>query len=172
MDKKYIKQEIIACYNTEDSKKLAKRLGISVELLRLKASRLQIKKHQDYNEIKNNKKRCSRCSKILDISEFRRDRAQPYGYDYNCKKCRKKLMEEAKQKAKNKSKRGKRSQAFKKGYNHNPVVRVNGVDCLKCLECEVIKPLTEFHKASKNISGHMNFCKACRSAKNQNKKRS
>ena len=57
---------------------------------------------------------------------------------------------------------------FNKDKRRNPIISVDGVECLKCKSCEKIKPLNEFHKDKNNHHGHKNFCKEC--VKNKKKR--
>lgn len=161
MEKEYINNEIMKNYLTEDTKKLAKRLGLTEVNLRKKASRLGLKKGTVTNSVINGKKLCSCCGKMLDISNFNKDKYQPNGLDYNCKKCRLK----GNKKTVTKSVLKNNSMAFNKRKTTNPVVLVNGIQSLKCKSCNEVKALTEFHKDKNNVSGHKNFCKICVSKK-------
>lgn len=164
MNNEYIKHEIREYYKRENTIKLAKRLGLTVTNLRKKASRLGIKKEAKTNKIMvGESKLCSRCKKILPVSEFRKDKYQLNGLDYNCKSCRKlalthKTVLKTVLKPKNNS---QNSIKFNKSKKHNPVITVNGIESLKCKACENIKPLNQFHKDKNNLSGHKNFCKSC-----------
>lgn len=161
MKKEYINNEIMKNYLTEDTKKLAKRLGLTEVNLRKKASRLGLKKGTVTNAVIDGKKLCSCCGKMLDISHFNKDKYQPNGLDYRCRNCRFKATQ--KPVAKTVSK--KNSMAFNKRKTTNPVVLVNGIESLKCKSCNKVKALGEFHKDKNNISGHKNFCKVCVSKK-------
>ena len=78
--------------NSRNDERLAKSLGLSLNALRLRASKLGVKK-AIINEVRaDNKKRCSKCHKYKDLSEFRRDRTSSgCKHDYYCKSCRAKL---------------------------------------------------------------------------------
>lgn len=167
MDKKLMNDEIIKCYETEDITALAKRLGITVVNLRKKASRLGVKKSTISNKIIDNKKRCACCGQWLEIDKFNKDKYQPNGLDYYCKKCRttKPKKSVTKTVSKNKNSHNDSNMSFHKKKTHNPIVIVDGIECLRCKSCEQIKPLDQFHKDKNNKSGHKNFCKSCVSAK-------
>lgn len=151
--KEYINNEIIINYSTEDSKLLADRLGITLNYLRVKAKRTIV------NKIVNQTKLCPCCNHMLPVHQFNRDKYQPNQIDYWCKECRNKA------KINNISKKN-HSMAFGKKKSRNPIIKINGVDCLRCKgHCGKIKPLHQFHVASANVSGHKNFCKQCISDK-------
>ena len=166
-DKSYINEEIKRNYLREDSKKLARRLGITVEYLRVKAGRLGV--HRRFtNEIINGKKLCPRCNRRLPVESFYKDKYQLNGLDYYCKECRAKEKSEHKNK-KDSGSSSRRASGEKVKFSlatgrkriHNPVIMHNGVRSLKCLQCKEIKPLACFHKASRNTSGRVNTCKSC-----------
>lgn len=172
MDKEvreYIKKEIIEHYAYADDNELAKKLNISVNSLRLRASRLGIKKLTVSNRIINNMKKCSRCGETKHISQFRRDKNQPSGYDYNCKLCRTNSTKATSKtdilsvfEACNKKPTEARF-GFKKNYN--PIIKIilhgKEVDGLKCKSCGFEKPLSCFAKDKANTNGYKNICKAC-----------
>lgn len=169
-----IKNIIIDCYPTStDDVALAASLNISLNSLRLRASRLGIKKATVSNRIEKHEKKCSMCKEIKPIWAFRRDKNQPNGYDYNCKECRANPRKaalkteiisvfEPQQQADD-------SMAFHIKKTHNPIIKVLNskgelVDGLKCkgTYCNHSeKPLEEFHKDKNNPSGHKNICKYC-----------
>ena len=158
-----INKEILKSYDKMDSVKLAKKLGISVEYLRVRASRLHKRRGDKANAIINGKKLCALCGRTLPVSEFYKDRYQPNNLDYYCKKCRRKKLEDKEEKTvSNTTSNGKRKWGFGLPRSHNPVIYVKGVASLRCKNCGIIKPLDEFHRASSNKSGRMNFCKKCR----------
>ena len=41
----------------------------------------------------------------------------------------------------------------------------------KCLECQQMKPVSEFHRDSSNVDGLQRYCKACRKAHHQSVRR-
>lgn len=168
INKELLNKEIIENYSKEDSKHLAKRLKISVQHLRVKAERLGVKRGDKANAIIDNKKLCAKCKKLLPITSFRKDRYQPNNLDYYCKECRNNLTNftnKDKDKDKKQNSSTNKSQAFGISKTRNPIIYVNGVASLRCKVCETVKPLDDFHRASKNISGRMNICKKCRAKK-------
>lgn len=84
MKKSDLNNEIRRCYPTEDSDILAKRLGLTVNNLRRKAARMQVKKIRPTitNEIVDGKKLCPKCCKVKDVSQFNKDKYQPNDLDY------------------------------------------------------------------------------------------
>ncbi len=174
MNNEYINQQIREYYKGEDTVRLAKRLGLSVTNLRKKASRLGLKKEPKSNRVVAGEgKLCSKCGKMLPLEEFRKDKYQPNGLDYNCKTCRKKaaldtIPPKTISNQKNCHKDSFYSVKFNKDKRRNPVIFIDGVECLRCKSCEKIKPLNEFHKDKNNSHGHKNFCKEC--VKNKKKR--
>lgn len=180
MDKEkrdFIKNEIIKNYGYGDDQELCARLGISLNSLRNRASRLGLKKLTISNRIINNQKKCSRCGEIKPLGQFRRDKNQPSGYDYNCKSCRANPPK-AVTKTDKISVFGvayKTSDArfgFRKNYNPIIEINLNGkkVNALKCKSCNEVKPLACFPKDKANINGYKNICKACTKAQKQARK--
>lgn len=177
MDKEgreYIKNQIINYYPTsDDDVALAKKLNISLNSLRLRASRLGVKKLSVSNKIENHQKRCSMCKEIKSIGAFRRDKNQPNGFDYNCKSCRESPIKAAPKteiiSVFEPQHQGDDSMAFHIKKTHNPIIKVlnsegEWVDGLKCkgTYCNhAEKPLSEFHRDKNNPSGHKNVCKFC-----------
>lgn len=171
MNREYINSEIWKYYRVENTSELAKRLGLTVTNLRKKASRLGIKKDLKTNKIVVGEyKLCSRCKKILPISSFRKDKYQPNNLDYNCKECRKKFLRIIQKSTKEKNLCTK-SMAFGKKKTRNPVLLVEGEQCLRCKSCEKILPIENFHRDKNNHHGHKNFCKSCISEKKSNSKK-
>lgn len=166
MNREYINREIWKYYKVEDNSKLAKRLGLTVTNLRKKASRMNIKKGTKSNKIVGECKLCSRCKKILPIENFRKDKYQPEGLDYNCKLCRNKNNKIIKE-SNSKKNHTNKSMAFGKKKTRNPVLLVEGEKCLRCKSCEKILPIENFHRDKNNHHGHKNFCKSCISEKKQ-----
>ncbi|WP_283695105.1 hypothetical protein [Clostridium perfringens] len=175
MNNEYIKEQIREYYKREDTVRLAKRLGLTVQNLRKKASRLGIKKEPKTNRVVAGEcKLCSKCGEILPLIEFRHDKYQPNGLDYNCKSCRaqaklNKTVTKTVLNSKNCHKdSSNNSIKFNKSKARNPIVLVNGIESLKCKSCYQIKPLNNFHKDKNNSHGHKNFCKEC--VKNKKKR--
>lgn len=174
MNNEYIKEQIREYYQREDTAKLAKRLGLTVTNLRKKASRLGLKKEPKTNRVVAGEgKLCSKCGKMLPLEEFRKDKYQPNGLDYNCKTCRKSaaitnIAPKTILNSKNCHKDSFHSVKFNKDKRRNPIIRVGDTDCLRCKSCEKIKPLSAFHKDKNNSHGHKNFCKEC--VKNKKKR--
>ena len=174
LNNEYINQQIREYYEGEDNTKLAKRLGLTVSNLRKKASRLGLKKQLKTNRVVIGEgKLCSKCGKMLPLEEFRKDKYQPNGLDYNCKTCRKSaaitnIAPKTILNSKNCHKDSFHSVKFNKDKRRNPIIRVGDTDCLRCKSCEKIKPLSAFHKDKNNSHGHKNFCKEC--VKNKKKR--
>lgn len=174
MNNAYIKEQIRQYYKGEDTAKLAKRLGLTVTNLRKKASRLGLKKELKTNRVVEGEcKLCSKCGEILPVTEFRRDKYQPNGLDYNCKSCRKSaaintIAPKTIVNSKNCHKDSFGSVKFNKDKRRNPVIFIDGVECLRCKSCKNVKPLSAFHKDKNNSHGHKNFCKEC--VKNKKKR--
>lgn len=167
MNKKdYLNQQIKLFYATEESEALAKRLGISLSNLRVKAKRLGVKRglRTITNEIINGEKLCPKCCKVLPVEDFNKDKYQPNKIDYWCRECRNKTKNNLKVKPTNKPKKNN-SLAFSKKKTRNPVIMINGILSLKCKSCKKYKPVDDFHIDNRNISKHKNFCKVCISKK-------
>ena len=172
-DNKYINEEIRKHYHDEDLEILAKRLGISYNALRKRASRMGVKKGTISNEITvDGLKLCCICNKMKPISSFRKDRCQPNNIDYRCKQCRK---EERKKEDKRNvmlpdgftvpycvhlSKKG--TLAFHHNRTINPVVYKDGIPYIRCRGfCKKLKTFDAFSIDRKMTHGHVNYCKKC-----------
>lgn len=183
----FINQEIKAKYSTEDSIELAKKLGITLAYLRVKAKRLGVKKgsRSITNEIVNGEKLCPKCCKMLTIDNFNKDKYQPNGLDYWCRSCRAKSINEKKKKTemhislnKNKFENVQTSMAFGIKKTYNPIIKIlddNGkiIDGLKCKGdfCNhAEKPLSEFYQDKNNSNGYKNVCKYCMKMKSKQNK--
>lgn len=153
-NKEYINAQIIKYYPTENSIKLADRLGISVSHLRVKARRLGVKKIR-VNEIINGKKKCPHCGLMRDIECFDRDVYQANFYSYFCKTCRSILRKV------DKIEKEPDTLGFGKGKKANEVVIINDKEYLKCKSCNRTQPITEYSLDRKMSHGHRNTCKAC-----------
>lgn len=142
-----------------DDYKLAAQLGISLNALRLRASKLKIKK-KIINEVRSdNKKKCSKCKKYKDVSEFRRDKSSTgCKHDYYCKKCR---YEMKKPKIEIEFEIG--SMAFNRGKSRNKSFIKNGIEYLRCKGCGEVKEINEgFPIDRKNpYHRHKNYCREC-----------
>lgn len=185
--KEFINQQIKSKYSTEDSIELAKKLGITLAYLRVKAKRLGVKKgsRSITNEVVNGEKLCPKCCKMLAIENFNKDKYQPNGFDYWCRACRSKAISTKKKKTemhislnKNKFKNVHKSMAFGIKKTHNPIIKVldsegkimDGLKCKGDFCNHSEKPLYEFYKDKNNINGYKNVCKYCMKMKSQQNK--
>ena len=185
----FINQEIKAKYSTEDSIELAKKLGITLAYLRVKAKRLGIKKGSRTitNEIVNGEKLCPKCCKMLKVENFNKDKYQPNGFDYWCRACRSKSINKKKKKTEmhisldinsKMFENVKTSMAFGVKKTHNPIIKVldsegkitNGLKCKGDFCNHSEKPLSEFYKDKNNVNGYKNICKYCMKMKSQQNK--
>ena len=141
-----------------DDEKLAAQIGISLNALRLRASKLKVKK-KIKNEVRaDNKKKCSKCNQYKDLSEYRHDKTTSgCKHDYYCKSCRAKLY-----KPKEEVEIEIGSMAFNKGKKRNKSFITNGVEYLRCKGCGKIKEINNFSIDRKNKQhGHKNYCSIC-----------
>lgn len=158
---------ITARYEKEDVKTLAEDLGITISNLRVRASRLGLKKGSISNKIEGGMKHCPKCDKIKPLESFNRDKYQPNGYDYYCRACRNEMKTfkamdiEEKRALYNDYDPSRVDMAFNKGHKVNKVVVHNGVEYLRCKMCNQYLTLDHFHKDKKASHGHKNYCKSC-----------
>lgn len=175
----YINNQIKTYYSTEDSVQLSRRLGITLEYLRVRAKRLHCKKgtRTITNEIINGEKLCPNCGKILPLNNFNKDKYQPNNLDYWCRSCRHnahnailKKNETAKNNKILDSTRVVNNMAFGVKKTRNPIIRVldnSGkiVPGLKCKICLKEKPLQDFYKLHKDDTDdtfkRKNICIEC-----------
>ncbi len=185
----FINQQIREKYTTEDSIELAKKLGITLAYLRVKAKRLGVKKgsRSITNEIVNGEKLCPKCCKMLTIDNFNKDKYQPNGLDYWCRACRSKAISTKKKKTEmhislnlnsKRSEEVRTSMAFGITKTHNPIIKIldNDGKIIDGLRCKgdfcnhSKKPLSEFYRDENNSNGHKNVCKYCMKMKSKQNK--
>lgn len=179
LDKEYINSQIVACYREENSKQLAQRLGISLNLLRVRAKRLGVSKGTVTNRIVNGMKLCPCCKRTLPISSFYKDKYQPSSLDYYCKACRKVSdlnKETERQIALDRIAgihRELGSLAYNLGKKRNDPISIDGQLYLRCKSCLMYKPLTYdyFYKDSKMSHGHRNYCRGVCDKENRKRAR-
>lgn len=165
--KEYINNQIIKHYATADIEELAKKLGITVANLRVKARRLGLARQFSNDIIDDAFKYCPHCQRTLPLADFNKDKYQRSGYDYYCRTCRNikkmnKLRGYEKPEAKEPVQIQPKNLAFNVDKKPNPVIETpDGKKLLKCKSCGTEKHLDEFHKDSRNKSGRKNFCKTC-----------
>lgn len=87
-------------------------------------------------------KNCSKCFKLLSLTQFYKDSSQSNGYCNQCKTCKNTATKE-------------RSLKNKNSNNEIPTEKL-------CFSCKEIKLNTEFYKTSTNKSGLSIYCKKCR----------
>lgn len=154
-------------YHTMNHKEMAMMLNMSLNSLRMRASRLKIRKGTISNEIVDGMKLCSHCKKWLPVDSFNKDKYQPNQKDYLCRNCRHKKEDEegtkeiAEIKPKGISGRGKLG--FGKGKKKNePIIAPNGIKYLRCKSCGKLKLLEEDFGIDNAMSHkHKNYCKVC-----------
>lgn len=183
--KDYINNQIKTYYSTEDSVQLARRLGITLAYLRVRAKRLHCKKgiRTVTNEIINGEKLCPNCGKILPIENFNRDKYQPNNYDYWCRSCRHNAILKKNETVENNkildSTRVVNSMAFGVKKTRNPIIKVLDdkgkiVPGLKCKNCLEEKPLQDFYKLHKDDNDdtfkRKNICIKCMKEKRKKNK--
>lgn len=184
----FINHQIREKYTTEDSTELAKKLGITLAYLRVKAKRLGVKKgsRSITNEIINGEKLCPKCCKMLTIDNFNKDKYQPNGLDYWCRSCRAKSKNLKKKKTEmhissnknSKFENVQTSMAFGIKKTHNPIIKIldsegrilDGLKCKGDFCNHSEKPLNEFYRDKNNSNGHKNVCKYCMKMKSKQNK--
>lgn len=183
--KDYINQQIKTYYSTEDSVQLARRLGITLAYLRVRAKRLHCKKgtRTITNEIINGKKLCPNCGKILPLEDFNKDKYQPNNLDYWCRSCRHNAISKKNQTVENNkisnNTRVVNTMAFGVKKTRNPIIKVLDdegriVLGLKCKACLKEKPLSDFYKLHRDDSddtfNRKNICIQCMKEKREKNK--
>lgn len=95
-------------------------------------------------EVKNDKTKCPKCGEWLPLDDlhFAKDRGNPWGLQYVCKKCR----------------------GFDYGKRCNYDTKSDIPGYKKCSKCGEEKPMTTeyFQRENKNKTGFMSSCKECR----------
>lgn len=173
MANKDIKDIIKDKYLTIDTVTLAASLGMKVDTVRKIANRLGLTKRAIVsNAIINGHKKCSICGEMLTLSHFSKDRNQPNGYDYRCKKCKYAPKQTCPEVSQNnlsscpKDSQKNNSMAFGVKKTRNPVIQIkdslgNTTLGKKCKNCKKDKPLAEFNFADKHKGTRKNICKTC-----------
>lgn len=166
--REYINNQILKHYATANIEDLARKLGITVANLRVKARRLGVSRQFSSDLVNSSFKYCPHCQLTLPLSAFNKDKYQKRtGYDYYCRSCRNiKKMNKVRGYEKIEQKEQvpiePRNLAFNVDKKPNPVIITpDGEKLLKCKNCQIEKPLDEYHKDSRNKSGRKNFCKSC-----------
>ena len=98
-------------------------------------------------------KECSKCRRVLLLSEFYRRASSCDGHEGVCKECRNKVRRAAWRRRKDQP-HGPRERA-RLWREANPGLK-------QCSGCGEIKPVSEFYRSSKNKDGLKCRCKACR----------
>lgn len=176
-DKEKIDKIIIERYSLDNPRDLAKHLGLSLEYLRVRAMRLGVRRKPFVNDIIDGMKYCPCCEKMKSIDSFNRDKYQPNGYDYYCRKCRSrarfnKIVEETKReeiekkqeeirKKQEKKEPENKSQGFGKGLTRNAPVIIGDKTYLRCKACNELLEISNFSKDKVSRHGHKNYCKTC-----------
>lgn len=92
-------------------------------------------------------KQCMRCKKVLSVDDYSKNRTRGDGYEYNCKNC-----ECIRRQGKDNIRLvKKRPDNVKEGHKW-------------CPDCEIVKPVEEFRKATKRPGGLQHSCKICENA--------
>lgn len=81
-------------------------------------------------------KACTQCKKVFALTGFYKDKSKFDGVGTKCKECFKAVQKR----------------------DNKPRVDVTEYNCIKCL---VTKPINNFHKLSRNKTGHKYTCKEC-----------
>lgn len=148
-------------YSYVDNEELATKLGCSISALIKKASRLNIKKATN-NSITDGQKYCTYCKTYHNIEQFYRDKYANEGYQYYCKLYYKSHNPRETTTLLNiKSHNPREPKDYSLDWKRNPIVIINGKECIKCKSCGEYKELDFFYKNSKMINGRVNVCKSC-----------
>lgn len=165
--KEYINNQIKKHYADCDIEELARKLGITVANLRVRARRLGVSRKFVNDIIDNAFKYCPHCQQTLPLAQFNKDNYQRSGYDYYCRTCRQiKKMNKVKGYEKPEPRETydiqPKNLAFNVDKKPNPIIETpDGQKLLRCKSCGIEKPLDDFHKDTRNKSGRKNFCKSC-----------
>ena len=155
-------------YEYSDLKLLADKLGTTIKGVRRKAEKLNLKRATN-NQIRDGYKYCSLCKVEHSISEFYKNKAKSYGYEYYCKKY---YNEKVKRETDFKIERVPLPHSFKggkmtddnemnvadiKGHSskrpRNPIVIKNNIQGKVCNKCKCWKPLDSYWNSEKGIAG-------------------
>ena len=134
-------------YGYVDNKELATKLDCSITALVKKASRMNIKKVTN-NSITDGQKYCTYCKSYHNINQFYRDKHANEGYQYYCKLYYK-------------SHNPREPKDYSLDWKKNPIIIIDGKECIKCKICGDTLELDFFYKNKKMINGRVNVCKKC-----------
>lgn len=159
-------------YSYVSNEELATKLGCSVSALVKKASRINIKKATN-NSIIDGQKYCTLCKAYHNIDNFYKDKYANEGYQYYCKLYYKShnpretttppniKSHNPREGIGSKCHNPRESREFSLDWKRNPIIVVNGQNCLRCKCCQEIKPLYNFYENKNMVSGRVNKCKKC-----------
>ncbi len=103
-------------------------------------------------------KTCPDCEQTLDITAFGRNRAAGDGLSHYCLECKRRRSAE-----------GYARRRLQAGERYRP--RPTHEDGFKtCASCELVKPVSEFHRARSQTGGHNCYCKPCRAERDREKR--
>lgn len=89
-------------------------------------------------------KRCNRCHKTKELTEFYQDRSRSDGLSSKCKQCEYECRTLRYQKLKNR-----------------PANKIPNIESKRCRKCDEVKPVAEFYPALRNKDGYDCWCKSC-----------
>lgn len=98
-------------------------------------------------------RRCSKCKKLKDESEFYKKRTPKEGFSYWCKKCE---SEYARRRYNRDGRRAKRYLRYEQRHRV-----VGGVKQKRCSRCKKWRPESGYYKKSKHKDGLAVWCKEC-----------
>ena len=103
--------------------------------------------HQTFNGVKH--KRCTKCMRWKEVSEFSKDRARKDGLKIYCKGCN----NEYALKRRRKNRKGKKTRVYLRFEDRHRIIR--GVKQKLCTKCGKWKNQIEYYKSSAEKDGLM-----------------
>ena len=89
-------------------------------------------------------KRCNRCHKTKELTEFYHDRGRSDGLSSKCKKCEYEC----------------RKIRYERLRNRTPD-KIPNIDSKRCRKCGEVKPVADFYSSTRNSDGYSCHCKLC-----------
>lgn len=170
----YKKKFILDNYSTKSTSEIAEELELTEVNVRQLARRLGVNKSFN-NDIINGYKLCSVCQRLLPVNQFYKDCYAKNGLRFECIRCFKKGNNRNNRNAIATSSPpantvtntvkagggGVDKQIIKLDHKKNPIIVRDGIEGLVCKNCNIWKPLDDFHRNKSNKSGRLNSCKEC-----------
>jgi hypothetical protein len=121
------------------------------------------------NSITPERKQCSQCHQVKDITEFRKMQGCKDGYRNKCKECAYKTVRRTCRECKGKVEQKDAIQGNYKNYYYCITCYKAIQGKKKCIGCKNIRDIKEFNEDKSRDDGHEYYCKDCSKERQVNK---